>query len=396
MPRLSLVSAGLLCLVLVPAGLAQEQAEPICPLTKEQSQKSVDAFEKLYKFFTTEPRCVNCHGAVNPYIDGTGSDPEDGNAPPSTVEHGGGKQDHEKDSAGAFLTDVGCMECHNHMAPRTNGSPSVWMTAPNFLSFVGKDAPTLCKQIKNASTKGAKEFLGHMTDDNGGNNFTGTSYNGDRGLDRERFTEAEVPTQKPSISHAQLMTMAHDWVDAMGGRFRGGLACGCEKQEYALQVDYKINLNLNFGPLTGQYATSAGANSNGVEIPLEIGESGEVTGQGMMTLGGNGYVAMPGVGCTGQSQQQYQIRANAQLQEGDEQARGQDERLHAQLDCSKVQLQSSAQCAYAGGSQNTTNQCAMAVTMDFVPATVSASQTYIYPMPTPNSQATLTTTIIKK
>jgi hypothetical protein len=230
------VSTGLLTLIvaLMPAAVAQAPANPVCPLSEEQTHKSVDAFAKLAKFLTSEPRCVNCHGAVNPYIDGTGTDPEDANAPPSTVEHAGGKMAHEKDSAKAFVVDAGCAGCHSHMAPRADGSSSVWMTAPNFLSFVGKDAPSLCTQIKNAS-KNAKHFMRHLTDDNGGNNFTATAYNGDRGLDRSMYPESEVPTQKPSIPHAAVMRMGQDWIDAMGGEFKGDRECGCIPSTYSLR-----------------------------------------------------------------------------------------------------------------------------------------------------------------
>jgi hypothetical protein len=394
-----LISAALLVLALASAPIlgAQEQGEPLCPLTKEQTQKSIDAFAKIAKFLTTEPRCVNCHGAVNPYINGTGSDPKDPDAPPSTVEHGGGAMDHEEDSAKARLVDSACSNCHSHMAPRTDGSPSVWMTAPNFLSFVGKDAPTLCKQIKNSSGD-AKHFVGHMKDDNGGNNFTGTSYNGDRGLDRDMYPETEVPTQRPSVSHAELMRMGQDWIDAMGGRFHGGASCGCEQQSYAFKVDYVSVVNMNMGPITGQYiTTSGGPNSNGVEIPLEISQSGLLTGQGNMTMGGQGDVAVPRVGtCTGQSQHTFLIRATAQLEEGSEESRGKDDKLHVRLECDKIQIQASAQCPYQGASQTTNDNCAMAAEMDFNPANVDASKALIYPLPVPNSQATITTTIVRK
>jgi hypothetical protein len=154
------------------------------------------------------------------------------------------------------------------------------------------------------------------------------------------------------------------------------------------------------GPISGQYTTTskgAGGNPIGVEIPLEVKESGELTGQATMTMGGQGDVVVPRVGtCTGQSQQQFLIHATAQLEEGPEESQGADEKLHAKLECDQIHLQSSAQCPYAGGSQDTNNQCAMAATMDFIPANVNSSKALIYPLPLPDSQATLTTTIIKK
>lgn len=280
MPKICILTA-LLCLmlVLVPAVVAQEQAEPICPLTEQQTQKSMDTFAKLFQFFTTEPRCVNCHGAVNPYIDGTGSDPEDPGAPPSFVEHGGGKVAHEKDSAQAGLVDAGCAGCHSHMAPRANGSPSVWMTAPSFLSFVGKDAPALCKQVKSAS-KSATQFLGHMENDNGGNNFTGTAYNGDRGLDRTMYPENEVPTQRPRVSHAELMRMAQDWVDAMGGEFKGNRECGCVPMNYALRFSAETVVQDEDTHYKSVLST--------VDVPIKFEDEGAFHGQAIANFAGSG------------------------------------------------------------------------------------------------------------
>ena len=52
--------------------------DAVCPLSDAQTQKSIDAFAKLVPVFTQEPRCLNCHGGVDPFSDqlsGTASDP---------------------------------------------------------------------------------------------------------------------------------------------------------------------------------------------------------------------------------------------------------------------------------------------------------------------------------
>src|SRR5688572_16439253 len=36
-----------------------------CPLSESQTQKSIEAFAEIFPFLAHEPRCVNCHGAVN-------------------------------------------------------------------------------------------------------------------------------------------------------------------------------------------------------------------------------------------------------------------------------------------------------------------------------------------
>src|SRR5205085_6155532 len=51
--------------------LAQSTSDgaAVCPLSESQSEKSIDAFAKIVPTLTQEPRCVNCHGGVNPFMD---------------------------------------------------------------------------------------------------------------------------------------------------------------------------------------------------------------------------------------------------------------------------------------------------------------------------------------
>jgi hypothetical protein len=109
------------------------------------------------------------------------------------------------------------------------------MTAPNFLSFVDKDATTLCKQIKRTSHS-ANEFIGHLTDDNGGNNFTATAYNGDRGLDPDRY--GDIRPAPPTISHGAFMELGQKWVAAMGGELKGEESCGCVEPKIKLKIHH--------------------------------------------------------------------------------------------------------------------------------------------------------------
>jgi hypothetical protein len=183
-------------------------AKNSCPLTEEQSQKAVAAFEKIAAFVLKEPRCVNCHGGVNPHIEGIGLDPEDPNLPASLVQHGGGLVRRDPADVNQGLMPDTCMDCHNHMANKRDGSPTKrWTTAAPFHNFVDKNATMLCRQFKR-STGSAQEFLGHLIDDNGGNNFAQTAFNGDRGLDPDQYLDPEGPNyvapKPPSISHDGL------------------------------------------------------------------------------------------------------------------------------------------------------------------------------------------------
>ena len=252
----------------------------VCPLSDSQTQKSIEAFAKIASAIAGEPRCLGCHGRVNPYIDGTGSEPANPAAPPSEFEHGPGKVDHGAD----------CNECHSNMAKRTcDGKPSNWMTAPDFLAFVGRDAPTICKQIRDILHTG-KDFLGHLKDDNGANNFAGTAFNGDRGLDRKMFPEKEVPTEKPHISKAAFMKLAQDWIDAQGGEFKGDKACGCEPEHFAIQFSSTTTIDMQ----QFHHESVMGP----VKIPIDFKDDGSFDGAATSVFNAGGGI----VDCTEQSQ----------------------------------------------------------------------------------------------
>ena len=191
----------------------------------ETQLKSLRAFAPIHKFVMNEPRCVNCHGGVNPHLDEPGPDPADPNAVPSTVAHAPGAIE-RLETPGADGTprimESTCSNCHDGMAPKRDNTPSRWFTAPPFLAFLNKDVPTLCKQFKRRSGS-AKHFLGHLEDDNGDNAFTKTAFLGNRGV-------AGLEPIKPPISQAAFIRMGQQWIDAMGGEFKGDETCGCEPQ----------------------------------------------------------------------------------------------------------------------------------------------------------------------
>ena len=223
MPIAALVFVATLAQV---AASAQGKAGS-CPLTEAQTEKSIAAWQPIASFLTGEPRCVNCHGRVNPFIRGVGLDGGNGNAPASKVAHGGDKIRRSSDGT----VEGECRDCHNNMVRRRDGSNSTWFTAPDFLSFVDKDPITLCRQVKRA-THTASDFLGHLQDDNGGNAFGPTAFKGDRGLDPDIYGDL-LPPEPPRLSHAALMQLGQNWVNAMGGSFKGDESCGCEYKHSA-------------------------------------------------------------------------------------------------------------------------------------------------------------------
>ena len=218
---ISLVSALLAHSTLSPAALAQSTDDSECPLSDEQAQKSVEAFNKIAQVFTEQPRCVNCHGAVNPF------------GPNAYKTHGGGdfwpvmktepnpdtgEPETSPDIAASFRQ---CQVCHNAF-------PGTWATPPPNLSFVGKDAFTLCTQQRDRFSD-ARDFITHIeTDADPNNPFVQEAFTGRMGLNTiGRSLAKKYPAPPVGVTHQDLIQMAHDWVDALGGKFQGGRTCGC-------------------------------------------------------------------------------------------------------------------------------------------------------------------------
>ena len=57
---------------------------PSCPLPVGRQVKAVKAFQAMMPVFR-HPRCFNCHGGVNPFIEKTGPDPADTAAPAGRI-----------------------------------------------------------------------------------------------------------------------------------------------------------------------------------------------------------------------------------------------------------------------------------------------------------------------
>jgi len=285
----------------------------VCPLSESQTQKSIEAFAKIVPTLTEEPRCVNCHGGVNPFMDGFGEEPSPdlsdgaaeapGSAPaPSLREHGGGKMDRRvqpsaSNPRGSPPTD--CKQCHNKLARKIpSGGESEWALAPTFLQFLGKDSTTLCKQIKDFARgceKGecgpwpdAKKVLDHFVRDEGRDNFVGTAFMGNRGLTPEDEGEDFKLEPPRHITPASLIALVKGWVASTGGEFKGDKSCGCEPAHYAIRYSNQTKISLN--------QIEYGMGMDPVDIPLTFKDDGTFTGDGAGTNQSSGVAA----GCSGQ------------------------------------------------------------------------------------------------
>jgi hypothetical protein len=272
MKHLALVTAfcALSCASLASA---QRAVLAVCPLSDAQTRASIDAFAKIVPTLKGEPRCVNCHG---------GFDPVTAESHPDVV------LPTENDRG----TD--CTVCHDNMVPRTSGQPSEWHLAPKFMSFVGKSDRELCEQVK-ADAEGpcsggscfpwplAEKFIGHVTDDEGRDNFTGTAFAGTKGL-------SGVPPEPPTgVTHAGLISLAHAWAAATGGEWQGHKDCGCGPAHYALRLT--ASTEVRFDDVFFRSVMPP------VDVPITFRDDGTFTGEASATLQGAG----AGAGCTLQS-----------------------------------------------------------------------------------------------
>ena len=119
-----------------PAIAAPQASAPACSLTPAQERTALDAFDKMLPVLF-HPRCLNCHGGLNPYVD------------PQVGRHVGGRM---TDSAtGEPLRADACQECHGELPG--------WDTPGGAMFFTGKSPRDLCIQFKEFAPTGGAEFV---------------------------------------------------------------------------------------------------------------------------------------------------------------------------------------------------------------------------------------------
>jgi hypothetical protein len=178
---------------------------------------AVKAFNQFAPVFK-EPRCINCHGGVNPYI-------ADG-------DHAGGLIDvlgitdndkirQSEPAVAAMHKTCSQSKCH------IDG----WFIPMKANHFVNKTEQELCLQMKRRNDN-AQGFLRHVRIDSD----IKIGFAGTRGL-----REPDPPTEKPTMTYAQLLRSAEAWVRAMGGKFHRPEDCGCVIHGLVLRIQHRID-----------------------------------------------------------------------------------------------------------------------------------------------------------
>lgn len=250
---------------------AEQQAEQkhVCSLSDWQQQSAPKAFQAMMPTFQ-DPRCINCHGVVNPV---------------SGANH----------LVGPRRLDE-CDDCHELKG---------WRTPEPALFFLGKDSVEICKQMKK-QLPDASAFIAHITEDRGMTPFIQVAFKGTRSLNEYGQQEYENYMYKvfkvhkkykleapKSGTHANFITQGEGWVTAMGGKFTGDEECGCVPHHYSLSIDMK----------TIQDSHSNGSVvhielSGHTEITLEFKDDGSFIGEAPLPMTQTGYTQAVNIQCT--------------------------------------------------------------------------------------------------
>jgi hypothetical protein len=185
----------------------------------------IELFAKMMPVFS-HPRCVNCHGGVNPY-DIDASTPVADIDPtiriemdfgPGLVVHGGGATSAGED----------CDDCHT--------DANRWHLAPRDLRFAGKTTKQLCDlQSAAVAQLGRGQYLGHLS----GDALIGLAFAGKRG-------GASGHADRPGMSRDDFVQAAAEWIAT--GRASCGGWVGTITQTETFAANYGYPIQAGTGP----------------------------------------------------------------------------------------------------------------------------------------------------
>lgn len=282
-------SLGAILILIASAGVHSEE---VCTIPEEQTKRQADAFSKIAVVFTQEPRCVNCHGAIDPFARNT--------------KHGGGQQDRKDNFSSTFKP---CLECHIDPAEGWFLPPPAGRDPEDNQMFAGKIDVDLCKQIKTHSSMGG--FESHIrTDDR---KFIDVAFEGTRGLnDTGQDMVDNYKPIPPTITHDELIKLATDWVELWTempfGEWPNPPECGCKPQQYALQLHYKSTVQSSQGGVTVEQDQDGQT-----DVPLEFHPQGEFSGSGTLSAVVKGFMIMPGGRCQAAGLNQMAVKVEGKV-----------------------------------------------------------------------------------
>lgn len=238
--------------------LPAHAAEDGCKLTRQQKTAAVKAFRQLYPIYQDE-RCLNCHGAMNPFSPNTDHPGgwvnirkaarellTNANLPADLVSMDDTSRaaelqalseiaasDKNKDVENAITdNDVirmkypaamqeACRECH----------VDAWFIPMSQNYFVGRDWKALCVHMKTGLEPPTPDhFLGHMQSDP----QVILGFRGQRGM------KEPTTAEPPAMPFDTMAKHANAWVEAMDAQFHQPPQCGCEVDGIALEIRHRL------------------------------------------------------------------------------------------------------------------------------------------------------------
>ena len=261
-----------------------QQSKPdktICALSEKQEQEAIEAFHHLATVFR-EPRCLNCHGSVNPFVEGGGhvggvininetlqqysrsqsfanavresrggmsTTDQDVQQARDAIEHAVSHPDTGDADIGSSNRDLvflSCQQCHSvPPLPR-------WRVAmvKNWFAHIGSRQPKgdeqLCELMRAHTITGdfatPADFLNHLDHED----FVMIGFKGNRGLNDNGILTYEDVTKKtfrlepPSMPHGEMMKWAKAWAEAIGDRYwnKRPKDCGCKPHRYGMRAQW--------------------------------------------------------------------------------------------------------------------------------------------------------------
>jgi len=240
-----------LVLVVAVAPIARA-ADQACKLTPDKKLEAVKAFKALAPLFQ-DPRCLNCHGAVNPFSP-TGGHPGGVIDIREEAREFLKRTDLESalispDAAGRARELQGIREIAQGSGPITANDlirqkaakPMLeacrqchvndWFIPMSQNHFVGRDWKAICVHLKTSPlTDSPGAFLGHMQDDA----MVLLGFKGLRGL----LTPPNPAP--PSMPFSTMEKHANDWIAAMDSKFHPPDTCGCEYEGLAIEMRHRL------------------------------------------------------------------------------------------------------------------------------------------------------------
>ena len=220
-------------------------------MTQQQKSSAVKAFTKLYPIFQDE-RCLNCHGAVNPFSptgDHGGGWVNIREAARKFLEHANlptGLVSADDASRAVELRDMRELAAgrDEDMITSNDLIRSKYTAALNYACndchlddwdipvshnyFVGRSSKQICMHIKKEMT--GTEFLGHMQEDR----RILLGFKGQKAL------KIPTSTEPPAMPFNTMVQHANDWFEAMNKEFPPPTECGCEVEGIALEIRHRL------------------------------------------------------------------------------------------------------------------------------------------------------------